>query len=65
MKLNVPVGITQVFDDGGNLLSIVAGQVDVEPHMVAGLLAQGFTSAGADALVSDSQTAATVVTESE
>jgi len=53
MKLNVPSGITSVVDDAGNACPIVNAQVDVEPHVVAGLLAQGFTIAAPDTLTSD------------
>lgn len=53
MNLNVPAGITTVVDDAGNQLAIVGGQVDVEPHLVSGLLAQGFTIIGADSLTAD------------
>jgi len=54
MLLNVPPGITQVVDDAGNALTVVGGQVHVEPHLVAGLLAQGFTVAATDATTADS-----------
>ena len=53
MKLNVPTGVTTCFDADGEIVAIVGGQVDVEPHLVAGLQSQGYTIAAPDNLTSD------------
>lgn len=60
MKLNAPSGVTQVFADDGEIIPVVNGQVDVEPHLVAGLQGQGFTIASTDALTSDAAQPAAV-----
>ena len=65
MKLNVPSGVTSLFDDGGNLLPIVNGQVDVQPHLINALLAQDYVVAGADNLTSDAPLPSTSASESE
>ena len=65
--MNAPAGITQVFADDGEIITVVNGQVDVDPHLVSGLQGQGFTVAGTDSLTSDAASAAAVVdtTQSE
>jgi len=54
--MNAPNGVTQVMADDGSVITVVNGQVDVEPHLVNQLVSQGFTVAGADALTADAAT---------
>jgi len=53
VKLTVPAGVTQVILDDGGLIYPTNGQIDVQPHIVGSLVAQGYTIAAPDALIND------------